>query len=172
MSTVAADSAKRLEKHLDVIDTILDDWAVRGRTSGESGRDMLIFACSFLLLDILQIRKRDVWANLLTRFRDILLAHYTVDAMNQLLSADRLRSTLLLLCSDTKGPNSFGRFSIYSAVRSIYGCRAAFMRFFGDVRHVLTLPYWLVRSAIAADVDFDDCPSIDEAVGELQSRAR
>lgn len=171
MSTFTASPAKRLSKHLDVIDAILDDWALQGRTAGESGRAMLIFVCSFVMMDILQIVKRDSRVSLLTRFREILLAHFSLDDMASLLENDRLKKPVLALCSSLEGPASFGRFSIYSVVGSIYGYKAAAMRFFGDILHVLVLPYWLVRNAIVGNIDYDDGPSIDEALRELCSRS-
>ena len=60
--------------------------------------------------------------------------------------------------------------SIYAVVASIYGYKAALMRWVGTVRHTVALPYHLMREKLTLDVDYDDAPSMEDAIAELESR--
>ena len=170
MALVSKRPVERLNKHLDVIDTILEDWRDQGRLGGESGRAMLVFVCSFVMLDILELKKRADRYDLASRFRDILLRYYSVQDMSVLLNEDRLKKPLLDLCSASDGAGVFSRMSIYTVVASIYGYKAALMRWVGTVRHTVTLPYYLVREKLTPDVNYDDAPSMEDAIAELESR--
>ena len=170
MALVSKRPVERLNKHLDVIDAILEDWRDQGRLDGESGRAMLVFVCSFVMLDILELKKRADRYDLASRFRDILLRYYSVQDMSVLLNEDRLKKPLLDLCSASDGAGVFSRMSIYTVVASIYGYKAALMRWAGTVRHTVTLPYHLVREKLTPDVDYDGAPSMEDAIAELESR--
>lgn len=170
MTLVSKRPVERLNKHLDVIDAILEDWRDQGRLGGESGRAMLVFVCSFVMLDILELKKRTARYDLASRFRDILLGYYSVQDMSLLLNEDRLKKPLLSLCSAPTGADVFSRMSIYTVVASIYGYKAALMRWVGTVRHTVALPYHLMREKLTLDVDYDDAPSMEDAIAELESR--
>ena len=170
MTLVSKRPVERLNKHLDVIDAILEDWRDQGRLGGESGRAMLVFVCSFVMLDILELKKKTARYDLASRFRDILLGYYSVQDMSVLLNEDRLKKPLLALCSASDGAGVFSRMSIYRVVASIYGYKAALMRWIGTVRHAVTLPYHLMREKLTPDVDYDDAPSMEDAIAELESR--
>lgn len=170
MTLVSKRPVERLNKHLDVIDAILKDWRDQGRLGGESGRAMLVFVCSFVMLDILELKKKTARYDLASRFRDILLGYYSVQDMSLLLNEDRLKKPLLSLCSAPTGADVFSRMSIYTVVASIYGYKAALMRWVGTVRHTVALPYHLMREKLTLDVDYDDAPSMEDAIAELESR--
>lgn len=169
MAAMAEHPKQRLKKHLVVIGAILDDWADQGRLDGEGGRAMLIFAASFVMLDILQIRKADIRAELLGEFRDIVLRHYSADDIARLLSEDRLRGPLLELCGSEEGPSSFGRLSIYPFVASLYGYKAAILRFVEAVRAVLLAPWHLLVGLFKKEID-DDAPTMQQAIADFESR--
>lgn len=170
MTLVSKRPVERLNKHLDVIDALLEDWRDQGRLGGESGRAMLVFVCSFVMLDILELKKKTARYDLASRFRDILLGYYSVQDMSLLLNEDRLKKPLLSLCSAPTGADVFSRMSIYTVVASIYGYKAALMRWVGTVRHTVALPYHLMREKLTLDVDYDDAPSMEDAIAELESR--
>ena len=95
MTLVSKRPVERLNKHLDVINALLEDWRDQGRLGGESGRAMLVFVCSFVMLDILELKKKTARYDLASRFRDILLGYYSVQDMSLLLNEDRLKKPLL-----------------------------------------------------------------------------
>ena len=129
---------------------------------------MLIFAASFVMLDILQIRKADIRAELLGEFRDIVLRHYSADDIARLLSEDLLRGPLLELCGSEEGHSSFGRLSIYPFVASLYGYKAAILRFVGAVRAVLLAPWHLLVGLFKKEID--DAPTMQQAIADFESR--
>lgn len=169
MAAVAEHPRQRLKKHLLVIEAILDDWAAQGRLAGESGRAMLIFAASFVMLDILQIRKKQVRSELLASFRDIILQYYGPDDIALLLADDRLKAQMLKLCQGASGPSSFSKLSIYAFVASLYGYKAAIIRFVNRIRDVLLMPWHLLAGCFKKEVD-DDAPSMQQAIAEFRSR--
>lgn len=169
MAAMAEHPRQRLKKHLVVIGAILDDWADQGRLDSESGRAMLVFAASFVMLDILQIRRADIRCELLGEFRDIVLCHYSADDIARLLSEDRLKEPLLELCGTEKGPSSFGRLSIYPFVASLYGYKAAVLRFTGAIRSVLLAPWHLLVGLFKKEID-DDAPTMQQVIADFESR--
>ncbi len=168
-AAIAEHPRQRLKKHLIVIEAVLDDWADQGRLGGESGRAMLIFAASFVMLDILQIRKREIRAELLGEFRAIVLQHYSPDDIATLLAGDRLKVQLLTLCESEGGPSSFGRFSIYPFVASLYGYKAAILRFWGSIESVILLPWNSLVNLFKKEID-DDAPPMQQVIAEFESR--
>ena len=169
MAAMAEHPKRRLKKHLIVIEAILDDWADQNRLDGESGRAMLIFAASFVMLDILQMRKTAIRAELLGEFRDIVLRHYSVDDIASLLAEDRLKGPLLDLCGSEKGPLSFGRMSVYPFVASLYGYRAAILRLLGSIKGAILLPWTSLVGLLKKEID-DDAPSMQQAIADFESR--
>lgn len=169
MAAMAEHPKQRLKKHLIVIEAILDDWADQNRLDGESGRAMLIFAASFVMLDILQMRKPAIRAELLGEFRDIILRHYGVDDIASLLAEDRLKGPLLDLCGSEKDPLSFGRMSVYPFVASLYGYRAAILRLLGSIKGAILLPWTSLVGLLKKEID-DDAPSMRQAIADFESR--
>jgi hypothetical protein len=128
MCVMAQDEKLRLQKHLQVVDRIMADWAKQGRFEGESGRSMLLFVADFLIFDVLNLEDQEGRKELLSELQRILSKHLTIDEIAQMLSCDRILKFYQQLL-DHDGPSSFGASSVYSFVAELKGYKAAVFMF-------------------------------------------
>lgn len=170
MCVMAQDEKLRLQKHLQVVDRIMADWAKQGRFEGESGRSMLLFVADFLIFDVLNLEDQEGRKELLSELQRILSKHLTIDEIEQMLSGDRILKFYQQLL-DHDGPSSFGASSVYSFVAELKGYKAAVFMFINRAKSLLLAACGVSPTKEIQNDLFEDAPSISEAVEALKTRS-
>ena len=134
MARAAQDLAVRVDKHLTVVEAILDDWAAAGRMEGESARRMLTFVADFVMPNICELSDDGARDRLLARLRQILTSRYAERDLETWLAGDRVLAWLLRAYRYEGDAASFGGSAIYGLTGALYGRRAGVARRLGDVR--------------------------------------
>ena len=143
MARAAQDLAGRVDKHLTVVEAILDDWAAAGRMEGESARRMLTFVADFVLPNICELTDDAARDRLLARLRQILAARLSEEDLGAWLGGDRVLAWLRRVYNYSGDARSFGGSAIYGLTGALYGRRAEARRRASDARNRLFGP--LVR---------------------------
>ena len=143
MARAAQDLAGRVDKHLTVVEAILDDWAAAGRMEGESARRMLTFVADFVLPNICELTDDVARDRLLARLRQILTSRFAEKDLDAWLGGDRVLSWMRRVYDYSGDARSFGGSAIYGLTGALYGRRAEARRRAGDLRNRLFGP--LVR---------------------------
>lgn len=170
MCVMAQDEKLRLQKHLQVVDRIMVDWAKQERFEGESGRSMLLFVADFLIFDVLDLEDQEDRKELLSELQRILSKHLTIDEIAQMLSGDRILKFYQQLL-DQDGPSSFGASSIYSFVAELKGYKAAVFMFIDRAKSSLRAACGISTAKDVRDDLFEDAPTISEAIEALETRS-
>ena len=170
MCVMAQDEKLRLQKHLQVVDRIMVDWAKQGRFEGESGRSMLLFVADFLIFDVLNLEDQEGRKELLSELQRILSKHLTIDEIVQMLSDDRILKFYQKLL-DHDGPSSFGASSVYSFVAELKGYKAAVFMFIDRAKSSLLAAFGISTTKDVRDDLFEDAPTISEAIEALETRS-
>ena len=168
MCVMAQDEKLRLQKHLQVVDRIMVDWAKQGRFEGESGRSMLLFVADFLIFDVLNLEDQEGRKELLSELQRILSKHLTIDEIVQMLSDDRILKFYQKLL-DHDGPSSFGASSVYSFVAELKGYKAAVFMFIDRAKSSLLAAFGISTTKDVRDDLFEDAPTISEAIEALET---
>ena len=170
MCVMAQDEKLRLQKHLQVVDRIMADWAKQGRFEGESGRSMLLFVADFLIFDVLNLEDQEGRKELLSELQRILSKHLTIDEIAQMLSGDRILKFYQQLL-DHDGPSSFGASSVYSFVAELKGYKAAVFMFIDRAKSLLLAACGVSPTKDVRDDLFEDAPTVSEAIEALETRS-
>ena len=77
MALFADNHSLRIDQHLTMISSILDEWESQGRLTGESANNMARFVCDFIVPDLFLVDYEADLERLCGRYRDILLSHFS-----------------------------------------------------------------------------------------------
>lgn len=163
MAAAARDLATRVEKHLTVVEAILDDWAAAGRMQGESARRMLTFVMDFVMPNICELGDDDARDRLLRHLQQILVSRCSREDVSSWLDGDRIHSWALRVYDYAGDAPAFGGHAIYGLVGALYGRRAELGRRRADLSERLfgRLRRWRRRHF---------SPSADELLGALDAQ--
>lgn len=139
MALAARDLAERVDKHLDVVSLILDDWIAVGRMEGQSARRMLTFVIDFVMPNIIELDDDGARDALLARLRAILRERFSADDIRSWMQGDRLCDWALRVYDYDGGASAY-RGRIYDYVAAMWGRRASLRRRAGDARDRLLGP--------------------------------
>lgn len=137
MAIAAQDLSVRVDKHLTVVEAILDDWAAAGRMQGDSARRMLTFVADFVMPNICELGDDEARDRLLRRLQQILSSRYAEKDLASWLEGDRILDWLLRVYTYDGAAASFGGGALYGLTGALYGRKAELRRRAGDLRNRL-----------------------------------
>lgn len=128
MARASKSLSDRVQKHLRVVELILDDWKAAGRMNGESARRILTFVADFITPNIIELTDDADRDALLVDFRDILVRRFTMQEISSWLNGDRVLKWIERIYTYDGDFRPFKGMALYSFVASVSGYKESLTR--------------------------------------------